>query len=269
MNNDESSFKKNLLDSEEDNIFNSYLEKYGGRFGNELKLETLNLYEHFPSLRNLLLLYGNNSYNYNHDIDNNIDLSLIEKVVLYFFKKHAVNRENLRLLRSNIIDVVRKVFERIGVIFKSKGLIDDERDIFYLKITEIINKDIEKLEPFQKIIETRKKEYKKFINEESLMNHSHFISVNGILSDSDFIEKQNNDNNIETNKKKYHEWSTLKGEGVSSGILRGIVRKYDQPIISNNGQNNNEIIVAKNIDPGWTCLIGTCPALIVSAGQCW
>ena len=79
-------------------LFDSYINKFGGRFANESKLETSDINEDFESLSKLLLTYS--TMNTHFKGSNNSSENYLESL----FKKFASRREDFRLLRANMFE---------------------------------------------------------------------------------------------------------------------------------------------------------------------
>lgn len=266
-----------------------YLIEYGGRFGNEMKFETVNVHDIFSEFRKLLLIYSNgedqkkdskfsesgngvngmnvdgmngrNGSKNSNDTHNDIHLTLVDRVYVWLFKKHATNRENLRLRRSNLIDCERRIFLRMGYLLKQHNKIMDTRDVFYLNLREILM-DIEKIPCMKAIVDKRKEEYEYYKKTKPFMGtgKNYFISINGRLPQIETIGDTNK------NKMKFEEGKTIFGVGCSGGIIQGIIKKFSGPEIPDSSIAGNYIMVAKNTDPGWTLLIGHCLGMIIESG---
>ena len=211
-----------------------YFSIYGGRFANELKLESpdieedklgfFKLLQHYEKL-NLTTIKLNNNQSY----------------ILRKFKKHAAQREEFRLLRSNAFSVVRKIFNRIGMILSEKQEIENPSDIYFLSLNEVTSPCINR----KKIIAKRKIEYEKY---KSLEPPTFFGVYPGELP-------------LETNKELTEE---LSGRGCTKGITKGKVKVFKEYYMPE--EIDFEIAVAKNTDPGWTPLLGFCKGLIIENG---
>ena len=126
------SFKKCMKQNIKANkLFDSYINKFGGRFANESKLETSDINEDFESLSKLLLTYS--TMNTHFKGSNNSSENYLESL----FKKFASRREDFRLLRANMFGVFRKLSISIGNEYLKKGKIKNCDDIFYLDFEDI------------------------------------------------------------------------------------------------------------------------------------
>lgn len=234
------------LISENQNIKNllvDYFELYGGRFANELKLESSDIEEDKTKLLKLFKLYENfeiKKSKKNLEEPNNFFV----KKILKRFKKYASKREDLRLLRSNVFSIVRKLFNRVGEELSDIHAITDKSDIYYLRLSEIFNyKNLD----MKKIISERKEEYKKFANVTPLAYFS--ISSNDEVPVKEKIE---------------HNSKILKGRSCTPGKIRGKVKVFKEYYIPD--IIDFEILVTKNTDPGWTTLIGLSKGMIIENG---
>ena len=213
-----------------------YFGEYGGRFANELKLESPDIEENKLEFFKLLKNYENITIS---NTSNQIkDTYLFRK-----FKKYAAQREEFRLLRSNAFSIVRKTFNRIGYLLWKENKLDNPKDIFYLTINEIIQKEAN----LKDIISNRKVEYENFKN----IDPPTFFGV---------INGEKPDHSIENNSSE----KDLKGRGCTKGETIGKIKVFKEYHLPEN--INFDIAVAKHTDPGWTPLLGFCKGLIIENG---
>lgn len=233
-----------------------YLKEYGGRFANELKLETEDSDTNPEYIIKLLLLYSNikSTNESNRELDlKSLNLSLNKRIYLkYLLKKikfYARQREELRLLRAQSFSIARKIFLEIGKRFVDKGILKNQEEIFYLEVNEIIDyiKGISKNKDFLKLAKLRKNEYMQF---ESKDLEDVFYTY-GYSFDSKFTKEQKKDNDFI-------------GQGCSQGIVKGKVKIMKTFSLPDKG--SYDIVVTKHTDPGWTPLFGLCKGIIVEHG---
>lgn len=221
---------------------NTYFEVYGGRFANELKLESTDISENKQKMLSVLEFYSKLEVSAKQKDETTQKSSWILKK----FKKYASRREEMRLLRSNTFGIVRKLFNRIGNILKNQEIIEEKADIYFLKLEEIF--DAQKTsKDYKKIIADRKKEYKYY---ETLQPETHFQ-----ISEGDEVPLVNND---------YEEVETIDARPCTSGVVTGKARVFQEFYLPEN--TDFDILVAKNTDPGWTPLIGLSKGLIIEHG---
>ncbi len=242
-----------------ENIRN-YFNKYGGRFANELKLETEDFDTNPEYIIKLLHSYTNSNNKKNHTEISNLNLpinfSFSQKIKMkYFLKKikhYTRRREELRLLRSQSFSLARKLFTQIGKKFQEQGILENCRDIFYLEVDEI-KRFIEgsnTTSNLKEFVVLRKKQYAEFVKKEL---EDVFITEGDPYT---FLSTKP----IKSGKKEKH----LSGKGCSYGIVKGkikILNSFKLP-----EAEDYEIIVTKHTDPGWTPLFGLCKGMIVEHG---
>lgn len=224
-------------------LYEKYFTIYGGRFANELKLESEDLKEDFEKFSSLIQIYSKTNFIKHLSNKTPTKKGLMISLISFF----ATNREEMRLLRSNIFSLVRSVFMRIGIIFNEKGYIREPKDIFYLSIDEIFKNYSNNGFDLLDIVNRRKAEYSKY---SSIVLPSHFS-----LHEGEFPE-------ILT--EIFEEKERLQGSASSPGFVSGIVRVFDEFYIPN--QIDFDILVTSHTDPGWVPLIGLSKGLIIEYG---
>jgi phosphohistidine swiveling domain-containing protein len=243
VNTDSKSFEKSLKKySNINSAFENYFKVYGGRFANELKLESSDIEEDKQALLQILNLYKNYKPTNNPNKENKPNSSTL-RYILKRFKKYASQREELRLLRSNCFSVVRKLFLQIGRILKEKELIENIDDIFYLKEQEVLDQNTN----YKKIIKERKLEYENYKT----------IQVLPFFSICEDEKAPVKDLSLKIDK-------TLQGKPCSPGKIQGKVRVFKEYYLPEN--IDFDIMVSKNTDPGWVTLIALSKGLIIEHG---
>lgn len=231
-------------------LLNEYLHLFGGRFANELKLESVGVDEDTTKLFSVLKAYRNYKLKINTPSEK-LKLPFFKKIlvsiILNKFKKHASLREEFRLLRSNTFGMTRRLFRRIGKILVKNGVIDNINDVFYLNVEDILNPLILKNKNVTKIVKQRKQEYDSY---KSISPPSHFATINNLPP----ILKQ---------EVKF-DGNTIRGHPASPGIVRGKVRVFKEFSIPE--KIDFDILVTSHTDPGWTSLIALSKGLIIEHG---
>lgn len=231
-------------------LYNDYLLTFGGRFANELKLESVGMDEDITKLFAVLKIYKNfKPLNYRNL--NNIKLPavkcIIANTVVGQFKKYASQREEFRLLRSNTFGMTRKLFRRMGKILVEQEIIERVDDVFYLELDEILDISILKRKKTKEIIRERKHEYLKF---KTVTPPSYFTILKGELPP--LLTNKKNINNI------------IYAKGASSGIIKGKVKVFKDFFMPE--KIDFDILVTSHTDPGWTALMGLSKGLIIEHG---
>jgi pyruvate,water dikinase len=224
--------------------FKQYFEQYGGRFANELKLESADIEFETDALFNLL-----KSYRYQKLAESTKHSIKIETkgFALKRFIKYAQQREELRLLRSNCFALVRRLFRRIGVLLSYEGVIELPSDIFYLTIDEVITATKSKQIDYVPLIKKRKNEYESY---KTIEPPSFFTITEG---GQPIIEQP-----------ELSDTSHLYGRSCTPGIIKGRVRVFKEFALPE--VIDFDIMVARNTDPGWAALIGLSKGIIVENG---
>ena len=218
--------------------YENYLKKFGGRFANELKLETNDINEDFDTFSDLVLAYSKKEIN--SKVKRCIEGSYLE----ILFKKFASRREDFRLLRANMFAIMRKLSMRIGNCYYKEGFIDEKEDVFFLDLEDIDGDNAIENINFS-IIEKRKREYSFF----KTLNLPPFFKV-----------ENNKWPSFQESKSKIQN----KGIGASPGQLIGkalVLENFEIP-----DENSFDILVTRRTDPGWTALMALSKGIVVEHG---
>ena len=230
----------------------TYLKKFGGRFANELKLESVGIDEDIGQLFAVLKVYRGYKVPEHLSPMSQVDLpffkQLLFRLTLSKFKKYAHQREEFRLLRSNAFGVARHLFRRMGEVLVEKGILEDQDDVFYLKLEEVLEETVPHQQSFHAVVGGRKRDYEAY---RTVLLPTHFSRRDGtppqILA-------------------KSHETSgsVLQGRPCSPGVVRGRARVFKDFSIP--PRVDFDILVASHTDPGWTALIALAKGLVIEHG---
>ncbi len=218
--------------------YTGYLKKYGGRFANELKLETSNIEDDFEKFAAMVLLYGNKEIVVKAKTKDQDRMSRKER----WFKKFASRREEFRLLRANMFALVRKLALAIGRQMHASKSLDHPRDVFYLSWDELMADGVN-----HESVEKRKR-LEQFY--EKLTPPSHFSVSDGVWPDVQ----------AELGRDK----SAWKGQPASTGEAHGkawVTKSFDVP-----SAFDWQILVTERTDPGWTNVMALAKGLVVEHG---
>ena len=251
-------------------LFNEYMEKFGDRTVHELKLEAPTLKEepiflikmiHSLSMtENIQEHTKRNISEEQKKIYDSLKINPVKKYLLkktvFYAKKFIKLRENLRYERTKVFGTVRKIMKKMGTHLKNDNLINNEKDVFYLTVDEIfglvdgsiIDADLKKL------IELRKKKYKKYEAEAILPDR---FLTRGFLGEKFYYEDLAENSQLDEN--------TLKGTGCSKGIVKGKVKVVLNPM--NTEVEDGDIVVTKSTDPSWVMVFPLLKGLIVEKGS--
>ena len=252
--------KEEFSQKEYNDLIAKYIQRYGDRNLEELKLESQTfrtnpdlliqkIQEYRDDMDRLAKIYKNINSN-----DDEIDIHedwLTKKII----KKCTLgikNREISRLNRSRIFGMVRNMLLRLGEIYEEQGLIENKRDIFYLNLEEIKSMISDK-ESKLEIISKRKEDYKLY---------EHLPAYTRII----FTEKEFNKHHTNVNMNSfYNNMNELRGIPCSNGKAKGealVITKIEDA-----KDVKDKILVTKMTDPGWVFLLATAKGIISEKGS--
>lgn len=248
-----------VKDTEFGNMLTSYIEEYGDRNVEELKLESKTFRTDPVIFINKLLSYieDENLEKYlekNELLKDNIELS--NKVNKYLHKAEMGirYREKSRLSRSKLYGIMRSIVLDIADNFVSENIIETQYDIFYLYYEEILAIINNNKKEVKELIAARKIEYKMYAK---IPAYTRLVFSNEIVN-----KKHVNINNEELNTTS----DVLQGIPCSSGIVKGEVLVVDSENITNI-DSKDKILVTKMTDPGWVYLITRAKGVIAEKGS--
>lgn len=228
-----------------------YIESYGDRCLEELKLETKTIRTNPSQLDEYVKkqLSQKKSLNLQQEVNG-------EKQSNGFFVKRAkqgiLNRELSRMNRSRIYGMVRQLFYQIAEKMTEWNLIEKREDIFWLYLNEIKSCIAEK-KPVKDLIEKRKIKYKVY---EKLPSYTRLVFEKNIF------DKSPMNVNSYIPPVQSAEW---KGIPCSCGVVEGEVLVIDSPELSIDSRD--KILVTRTTDPGWVFLIQNAKGIITEKGS--
>jgi rifampicin phosphotransferase len=231
--------------------YEQYLEEFGGRFANELKLETVGIDEDTRKFMTVLRAYENYTPKQVEKLEvKPLSLPFFKNIIfkhsLKRFKKYASQREDFRLFRSNMFSITRSIFRRVGVLLEEHTMLKHADDVFYMSVDEVLAvADGQKIQDLPMKISQRKQTYFEYQN---ITPPSHFLTLSGEIID-------------EVSQTQSESFAT---RGVSVGIVSGrvkVMKEFEMP-----DKIDFEILVTKHTDPGWTALIALSKGLIIEHG---
>lgn len=266
--------------------FKEFLDLYGFRCVNELKLEEPDLHDD-PSFA--LEAVGSYVRMKSYSIDameareREIRMKaesltseklggifgFVKKPLFGFVLRHARSavrdRENLRFDRTKSFGIVRHLFRGFGRNLHSLGVLADASDVFYLTIDEIISYVEGRSTSLQlkAVAQIRKAEFEEYRNTPPPPDR--FTTRGGvgasliwpdILAGSDLLAKDlpmSDDPNV------------LLGTACCPGVVEGVVRVVNS--MADAQGLNGEILVTERTDPGWVPLYPACSGLLIERGS--
>ncbi|MGI9315730.1 MAG: PEP-utilizing enzyme, partial [bacterium] len=258
--------------------YESYIQKFGERCLNELKLESATLHED-PQM--LLRAIGSLAKDHTpntptqHDSQaEDIDLRrqaedrvastlsrhpirwLTFRWVLKNARDRVCDRENLRFERTRAFGRVRKIVVEIGRRFYGLNLLEDPRDVFYLELQEIFAfvEGASTCTDLKCLVALRKQEFKRF---SQMPPPADRFETRGIVYQGNPYLTSRPANEMPGN--------IHKGIGCCPGTISGRVRVVKNPRESL--LKSGEILVADRTDPSWILLFPLASGLLVERGS--
>ncbi len=238
-------------------LFNEYIDLYGDRNLEELKLESETfrsnpklledkINEYRKDLNKLEKIYDS----LNKEKNNTIKLDFITNIIAKKAMIGIKNREISRLNRSRIYGMVRSMMASIGKNLVKDKLLNDYKDIFYLKLEEVFNYNKYNL---KEIVISRKNDYELYYE---LPNYSRLI-----FTGNEFDKHHKSINK----KEKVVNKNILEGTPTSNGVVEGYALVIDN--INNKYDTKDKILITKMTDPGWVFLLATAKGVISEKGS--
>ncbi|KPA12736.1 pyruvate water dikinase [Candidatus Magnetomorum sp. HK-1] len=253
----------------------AYIQQFGFRCMSEQKLEEVDLWTDpgylFIMIKNYLRAGKYNIEEFLKDekklrieaqakIDKHLKGS--KKKIFYWILKNArlavKNRENMRFARTRYFGLVRRMFIGVGDDLTCKGILDQQMDVFYLTVEELIafSEGRSYHRNLKPLVNIRKKEYEAYIKNDEpserfytrgLVYIGNNWQQNAFLPEEDLPE------------------GTLKGLPCSQGTVEGKVKIILSP--GDNLELNGEILVTSRTDPGWVPIYPSISGLAIERGS--
>lgn len=240
----------------------AYIRRFGPRTMDELKLETVTLLEDpaflYETIRQYMKLeefphaaeneYAENALYEKMNLFSRQLTRILVRITKYFIR----NRESLRLRRTYIYSIVRRIYLAIGRNFEKDGFLENDRDIFYLEkdeITDMIRSNMPDRTLLEKIA-VRKQEYE---NHRKKPVYERMVFCGEVTPENCLpIYSQQEKSGI------------LSGVAGGGGKVVGTVKLVESPT---DAQVEGYILMAKRTDPGWTVLFPMVKAIIIERGS--
>lgn len=266
-------WRKQVDESEVKKDIDSYIEKFGDRCLDELKLESITLFDNPVLLYQTLFELSQNEVLMNSEekVETDEKASEMERDVLAklpFVKRHTFawiikmarktvrERENLRFERTRLFGRVRKIFVEIGRKLVSENILKEDRDIFFLEVSEIqaFIEGTSTLTNLKDLAQLRKAEFERYESEQAPSDR--FTTYGMVYKNNRYMSRT---------KSVKLEGDTQQGLGCCPGIVRGKVRVVRDP--KNVTLEKGTILVAERTDPGWIMLFSSVSAILVERGS--
>ena len=257
--------------------YEAYLEEYGDRCLEELKLESTTLTDEplilLRSIGQMALRLregkGPVAAEVNHGLEQRLQAEtvLVQQLghstvkstvfawILQGARSRIRERENLRFQRTRLFGRVRRIFLELGMRLSDEGFLEKPRDVFYLEVEELL-----------RAVETGYKGNLQALASERKITFAQYRSLpeapTRVITEGD-----PNGCQVEVDVSVLPPGSSelSRGIGCCPGKVRGRVRIILDP--RNVTINAGEIIVARRTDPGWVMLFPAASGLLVEHGS--
>lgn len=234
----------------------AYLQEYGDRNLEELKLESKTFRSHPELLEEKITQYREDLGRLQTLHEEMNAERKPEKKEDFLTRKLGkicaagiAGREKSRLNRCRVYGMVRLIFRRLGEAYAGEGILADPEDVFYLTIEEAFDPPKETL----KLVEQRKAEYKAF---------SQLPAYTRLIFEEEEFDKH--PISVKTFEKTVS-GSELQGVPCSAGevtapalVIKNVADAKDV---------KDKILVTRMTDPGWVFLLTTAKGVISEKGS--
>lgn len=253
--------------------YQAYLDAFGDRCLEELKLESATLHDDpLMLLRSVGQLAGGGECLSSPPADDQTTLAkarvaralawqplqrLLFAWVLDQARARVRDRENLRFERTRLFGRVRRIFLEIGRRFTADGLLDTPRDIFFLEVPEItgVIEGTASSADLRALVAARQAEFARYRAEAAPDDR---FSTTGTVHQGNTFRQA-------VTATAPQDGDVRKGLACCPGVVRGRVRVIIDPrdAILERGV----ILVAERTDPGWIMLFPGAAGVLVERGS--
>jgi rifampicin phosphotransferase len=256
--------------------YDSYVEKFGDRCLEELKLESPTLHDDplllFRSVGQIARSPSASARDSSPALASGSSSKTLGQVrkalrwhpfrwllfqwVLRNARARVLQRENLRFERTRLFGRVRRIFVEIGRRFHALDLLEDPRDIFYLQVDEILAfiQGTASTTDLKALAALRQHEFAAYKKSEPPGDR---FETRGIVYQGNSFRG--------ARSTEVSSGDERRGIGCCSGVVRGPVRVITDP--HNAVLKSGSILVAERTDPGWILLFPLAAGLLVERGS--
>lgn len=246
-------------------MVDDYIDRYGYRSLDELKLETPDLREDpsslFVMLRSAL---PDAPLGRRDEADEYLDAHLggLRRMIYEKLRsktsRSLANRERLRFCRTRAFGMVKRMLRALGRDLAARGLLDEFSDVFYLRLDELRGcyegdtdtgtlKDLVAQRKAQRVRDSRLVAPSRFVTRGPLFSATELAQQGWVpITATDAAEPG----------------TILPGTPSASGVVEGRAVVVDEPRDVAGG-----ILVAYRTDPGWVAALPSASALVIERGS--
>jgi rifampicin phosphotransferase len=190
--------------------------------------------------------------------------SLLFHWVLRNARRGVQARENLRFERTRLFGRVRRLMLEIGKRMAENGTLQEPRDIFYLHIEEILGyaEGTATTDNLGAIAALRKQAHANYASDTRRTPDDRFETHGAFWQGNPFKRSEKPSSPSDTPTDDPH---SRKGLGCCPGKVRGIARVIVDPRGAT--LHSGEILVAARTDPGWVLLFPSAAGVLVEHGS--
>lgn len=162
-------------------------------------------------------------------------------------------RENMRLARSRLFGIVRRLFRRLGEILAERGLLESSPDVYFLTTDEVLGfvEGTAVTQDLKALVRIRRAEFARFSRRE-LAERLETLGIPYLGGFSDATPV-------------YPDGHVLQGSGCSPGRAIGTALVVTDP--RGVAGDPDHVLVAKSTDPGWVFLMLGSAGMVVEKGS--
>lgn len=235
-----------------------FIEQYGDRAPEELKLETETYRTHPERLRQLLLEQAKQpAPKVSKPEKAEKTLSFLQDWVQKRAKRGIQYRESSRLNRTRIYGMMRQIFRALGQQMANASRLEKADDVFFLDMDEVFaysQAEAVNVPSLHQLINTRRQTFER---DQNLPTFSRLVYAGPVFDKTPSLVTQTQQPDASQTE--------FRGIGCSKGKVRG------QVLVVENVQTvevaNDRIIVTKMTDPGWVYLLTQAKGIIAEQGS--
>ena len=170
------------------------------------------------------------------------------------------DRENLRFERTRLFGRVRSIFRELGLRLAADQRLESPDDVFYLETEEVLGllDATSSTQDAAALARARREEFARYHNQPAPPDR--FVTRGPMHRNSKVMTEQPSPRIPVANAQ-----GSCRGTGASPGIVRGLARVVTNPREAH--LKPGEILVARQTDPGWVMLFPIASGLLVEKGS--
>jgi pyruvate,water dikinase len=257
-------------------LYQEYLDKFGDRCMEELKLESPTLHDDpLPLLRSVgnlaqRLARGEKTAVAEQEVTQRQRAEAQVRAALRWHplrrplfswvlrnaRARVRDRENLRFERTRLFGRVRRIVVEMGKLLHALDLLGEPRDVFYLELNELLGfiDGTASCTDLRGLVSVRRAEFERYRREPAPADR---FETRGAVHQGNTFAGTSVAEEISGDRRE--------GLGCCPGVVRGPVRVITDPRGAT--LRSGEILVAERTDPGWIMLFPAAAGLLVERGS--